>query len=170
MSDATELLVRLEFCVHGKVQRVHMRAYTKRKANELGLCGWCRNTPEGTVVGVAEGHAPSVAALRHWLATEGSPAARIDRLDVTRFEQIGALSAEFVVGVGASALPLPFSVDKSYGHAPRAPRASRLRQPERAVHRGALQAADKEVRAARRKELASIAHCLPSALGQPSEP
>lgn len=102
-------LVRLEFEVHGKVQRVHFRAHTKRRADELGLSGFCRNTPSSTVVGKVEGPSEKVAEFRKWLA-RGSPAARVDHVDIALLEPIGALSPEYAGS---------FLVDKSFGHAPR---------------------------------------------------
>ena len=35
--------------VKGKVQGVWFRAFTKEKAEELGLTGWVQNQPEGSV-------------------------------------------------------------------------------------------------------------------------
>lgn len=100
-------LVRMPFVVHGKVQRVFFRVYTKRHADSLGVTGWCRNTPEGTVVGVAEGPAVDVAHLRQWLEREGSPNSRIDRLEAPPAEPIDARTYT------------TFEIDKSFGHAPR---------------------------------------------------
>ena len=46
---------RIEAVVSGTVQGVSFRYYTQRKAMELGLTGWVRNEPDGTVRLVAEG-------------------------------------------------------------------------------------------------------------------
>ena len=43
MLDAAHIIV------HGQVQGVWFRAGTKEKADELGLLGWVKNRPEGTV-------------------------------------------------------------------------------------------------------------------------
>mmetsp|Transcript_1923 Transcript_1923/g.4899 ORF Transcript_1923/g.4899 Transcript_1923/m.4899 type:complete len:142 (-) Transcript_1923:139-564(-) len=102
-------LARLEFTVHGRVQRVFFRAYTKRKADALGLVGWCKNTPENTVVGVVEGESTAIEAMRVWLSTTGSPKSRIARLDVNAYSKINRTTFA------------DFSVDDSYGHAPRQP-------------------------------------------------
>ena len=45
----------LEFEIHGKVQGVFFRKYTKKQADKLKLTGWVMNTKKGTVVGVANG-------------------------------------------------------------------------------------------------------------------
>lgn len=98
-----------KFEVLGVVQGVFFRKFTKAKAIELGLTGWCRNTPGGTVEGefeyvagevdnkesnqsqsiyskdnssrckVALLHRDSVAEFRHWLCKVGSPNSRIER-------------------------------------------------------------------------------------------
>jgi hypothetical protein len=73
---------RLEFEVFGKVQSttvmyartrillllcihigVYFRACTKEQADKLGLVGWVKNTPEGTVVGQAEGSSDKINAM-----------------------------------------------------------------------------------------------------------
>ena len=41
--------------VHGVVQGVGFRWFAERTARALGLCGWVRNRPDGTVETVAEG-------------------------------------------------------------------------------------------------------------------
>eukprot|EP00579_Thalassiosira_antarctica_P027657 CAMPEP_0202021624 /NCGR_PEP_ID=MMETSP0905-20130828/47402_1 /ASSEMBLY_ACC=CAM_ASM_000554 /TAXON_ID=420261 /ORGANISM="Thalassiosira antarctica, Strain CCMP982" /LENGTH=127 /DNA_ID=CAMNT_0048583549 /DNA_START=61 /DNA_END=440 /DNA_ORIENTATION=+ len=46
--------VSTKFEVSGIVQGVSFRRHTKAKAEELGLMGWCRNTPHGTVEGEYE--------------------------------------------------------------------------------------------------------------------
>jgi acylphosphatase len=46
---------RLEATVRGRVQGVGFRHFTRRTARELGLVGFVRNDPDGTVTVVAEG-------------------------------------------------------------------------------------------------------------------
>jgi len=85
--------ITIKFEVSGKVQGVFFRKYTKAKAEELGLTGFCRNTPRGTVQGEFEyaasssssaeiDHDPSnnkeAIAFQKWLCTVGSPKSRID--------------------------------------------------------------------------------------------
>lgn len=57
------------------------RKHTEEKAKELGLVGWVMNTPEGTVVGQAQGDPAALQTLRKWLQEEGSPKSRIDRCE-----------------------------------------------------------------------------------------
>ncbi len=47
--------VRLQGIVTGVVQGVNFRWYTQRRASDLGLVGWVRNRPDGSVEFVAEG-------------------------------------------------------------------------------------------------------------------
>jgi acylphosphatase len=68
---------RLRFEVFGKVQRVFFRKFTAEKATTLGLRGWCKNEPHGTVVGEAVGAPEAIAQFQHWLRHEGSPQSQI---------------------------------------------------------------------------------------------
>lgn len=40
---------------YGRVQGVYFRAHTQREARRLGLTGWVRNEPDGTVEAFFEG-------------------------------------------------------------------------------------------------------------------
>lgn len=62
--------------VSGRVQGVFYRATTRRRALELGLEGWARNLPDGTVEVVASGGQRAVEELCEWLH-EGPGAARV---------------------------------------------------------------------------------------------
>ncbi|ABB39240.1 acylphosphatase [Oleidesulfovibrio alaskensis G20] len=48
---------RIACTVHGRVQGVGFRYWTKRKAAALGLRGWVKNAPDGTVMLEAAGEA-----------------------------------------------------------------------------------------------------------------
>ncbi len=71
---------RMHAIVHGRVQGVFFRDYTQRQAEMLGLDGWVRNLPDGTVETVFEGEAAQVDAMCAWLET-GSPMSRVSRVD-----------------------------------------------------------------------------------------
>ncbi|MCL2766656.1 MAG: acylphosphatase [Peptococcaceae bacterium] len=58
--------VRAHFLVSGKVQGVYYRASTKKKALALGLVGWVRNCPDGSVEGVVEGDKDRVDDMLLW--------------------------------------------------------------------------------------------------------
>ena len=51
-------------CTHEQVQGVFFRACTAEEAQELGLVGWVRNTPTGSVAGEAQGPESQLATFR----------------------------------------------------------------------------------------------------------
>ncbi|MCP4415882.1 MAG: acylphosphatase [Chloroflexi bacterium] len=82
---------QLTAIVHGYVQGVSFRYYTRRAANQLGLAGWVANRWDGTVKVVAEG---DEAALRGLLAFlhEGSPYANVQQVESSWAEATAAFS------------------------------------------------------------------------------
>ncbi|KAM5380233.1 hypothetical protein ACJZ2D_003684 [Fusarium nematophilum] len=46
---------RVYFVVHGTVQGVGFRYFTRKVAHEYGVSGWCRNTHDNKVEGEAQG-------------------------------------------------------------------------------------------------------------------
>lgn len=62
--------------VEGHVQGVSFRAYTQKKASELGLEGFVRNLTDGRVEMVVEGPEEQVQQLEDW-CWKGSPAAKV---------------------------------------------------------------------------------------------
>lgn len=67
--------------VSGIVQGVYYRYSTKEKADELGLSGFVRNLPDGSVEAHAEGEEEDVLGLIEW-CRQGPRGARVDRIDV----------------------------------------------------------------------------------------
>lgn len=67
--------------VIGRVQGVFFRDYTRREAERLGLSGWVKNMPDGSVEALLSGSTETVDAMLAWLH-EGSPAARVQRVVV----------------------------------------------------------------------------------------
>lgn len=74
--------------VHGRVQRVGFREYTRRAAMDLHLHGWVGNCPDGTVDVLAEGEAAQIDALLSWLH-EGSPFSQVTRVDYNEESPLG---------------------------------------------------------------------------------
>jgi acylphosphatase len=72
--------VRLRARISGRVQGVFYRASTEREARALGLHGWVRNCPDGTVELVAEGSRPACEALLEY-CRHGPPAARVQAIE-----------------------------------------------------------------------------------------
>ena len=80
--------VRVRARVTGLVQGVFYRASTAERAEELGLCGWVRNTSDGAVELEAEGPQDRVEALLAW-CRKGPPAARVRDVTAERVPVTG---------------------------------------------------------------------------------
>ena len=68
--------VRAELKILGRVQGVFYRQSTKETAVRLGLTGWVRNCPGGSVEAVFEGEKSTVEQAIEW-CRQGPPAARV---------------------------------------------------------------------------------------------
>lgn len=66
--------------IHGRVQGVAFRWFTRQQATELGISGWVRNCSDGSVEVEAHGERSALEELKQRLA-EGPPAARVERID-----------------------------------------------------------------------------------------
>ena len=66
---------------HGKVQGVWYRAGTREKALQLGLCGWAKNCPDGTVEIHAEGEKEILELFINW-CRKGPPTDQVSSLDI----------------------------------------------------------------------------------------
>ncbi|EDV48208.1 acylphosphatase-2 [Drosophila erecta] len=76
---SNEPVLSCQFEVFGIVQGVSFRMYTLRRAQKLGVRGWCKNTNENTVKGEIQAHRHSFESMRLWLKHTGSPTSRIDK-------------------------------------------------------------------------------------------
>jgi acylphosphatase len=74
-------LKQVHLFVRGRVQGVFFRASTQREAKRLGLTGWVKNRPDGSVEILAEGEEDGLKELIGW-ANRGPTAARVERVDV----------------------------------------------------------------------------------------
>jgi acylphosphatase len=72
--------VCISFRVHGEVQGVGFRRFAAREAQALGLAGWVRNDPGGTVSGEVDGPEAALMAFRARLA-QGPAFGQVSRLD-----------------------------------------------------------------------------------------
>ena len=81
-------MIRRRVVVHGLVQGVFFRDTVRRRATELGVAGWVRNTWDGTVEAVFEGSPDAVESLVA-LCREGPRGARVDRIDVFEDDPMG---------------------------------------------------------------------------------
>ena len=66
--------------VTGHVQGVFFRAWTREQAEALGVSGWVRNRPDGSVEAVIEGDDGQLDAMEARLR-EGPAHARVDTLE-----------------------------------------------------------------------------------------
>ena len=73
---------RVRIVVRGLVQGVGFRYNTRAEASRLGLTGYVKNLPDGTVEIVAEGEAQPLRELAEW-AKQGPPAANVKEIGVT---------------------------------------------------------------------------------------
>ena len=65
--------------VHGHVQGVFFRASTQKKAEGLGLSGWVKNRPDGSVEIHAEGSREKLEELIAW-CRNGPPQAEVSTI------------------------------------------------------------------------------------------
>lgn len=70
----------LRLVVHGRVQGVGFRYATVEQGRRLGLDGWARNLPDGSVEVIAAGPSEAVERLAAW-CRRGPPSARVSRVD-----------------------------------------------------------------------------------------
>ncbi len=73
-----EIAVRVR--VTGRVQGVWYRAWTQERARELGLSGWVRNEPDGSVAALLAGPEPAVQQMLDAMRG-GPPAAQVAGVD-----------------------------------------------------------------------------------------
>ncbi len=85
--------IRKYILFYGRVQGVGFRYYAVNKANQLGLTGWVRNLPDGTVEMEVQGEEPLIDELiiflqnRTYIWIERLEAKSIPLADDTRFEE-----------------------------------------------------------------------------------
>ncbi|MGN6848647.1 MAG: acylphosphatase [Sphingomicrobium sp.] len=71
--------------VTGRVQGVFFRAWTREQAERLGVFGWVRNCPDGSVEAHLEGPEQRVAELFE-LLKRGPSGARVDKVEIEDVE------------------------------------------------------------------------------------
>jgi len=73
----TAVRVRIKGIVHG----VSFRSSMARIASDLGVRGWVKNNPDGSVEAFLEGDERNVKRVLDW-AKLGPPRARVDKVEV----------------------------------------------------------------------------------------
>ena len=83
---------RLDATVRGRVQGVGFRRYVMRWARRLGVSGWVRNEPDGSVRLAAHGEGPALDRLTR-LLWGGPPGADVTAVEATRTRTLGAFDS-----------------------------------------------------------------------------
>lgn len=85
--------IRKHIVFYGRVQGVGFRYYAVNKANQLGLTGWVKNLPDGTVEMEVQGEEPLIDQLiiflqnRTYIWIEKLNARSIPLLDDSSFQE-----------------------------------------------------------------------------------
>ncbi len=66
--------------IYGRVQGVGFRYYTQKKAEELGIKGFVKNRPDGSVYVEAEGEEAALETFVSWCET-GPPWAHVRQVE-----------------------------------------------------------------------------------------
>ncbi len=72
--------IRVALRISGGVQGVYYRRDAHREAQRLGLSGFVRNEPDGSVYAEAEGQPDRVGSFIHW-CRKGPPNALVDAVE-----------------------------------------------------------------------------------------
>jgi acylphosphatase len=83
---------RVRATVTGRVQGVYFRTYTQDEAQKLGVAGWVRNLPDGSVEAAIEGDSDKVDQMVNWLKT-GTPMAEVKSVETTEETPLNEQSA-----------------------------------------------------------------------------
>ena len=76
-------MIRAHILISGSVQGVGFRYFIKKKADELGLAGWVRNTSYGKVEVLLQGRKEQVQAMLAF-CKEGPPLAEVKEIHVAK--------------------------------------------------------------------------------------
>lgn len=90
------MAARARLTIRGLVQGVWYRGSMQHEAQRLGVAGWVRNAPDGSVVAEVEGERPAVDALVAW-AQHGPAGARVSDVRVEWIPASGAERGSFAI-------------------------------------------------------------------------
>lgn len=74
-------MIAKHYIIEGRVQGVGFRYFVVRQARSMGLVGWVRNLPDGTVEAIAAGPTSALSELEDALR-QGPLMSRVDRVAV----------------------------------------------------------------------------------------
>jgi len=86
---------RLTVCIRGRVQGVGFRYATLAQAQALGLAGWVRNRPDGSVEAAFYGPRVILEQALAW-CREGPSAARVAEVEVS-WEPVDSAPQTFTI-------------------------------------------------------------------------
>jgi len=84
-------LSSVQAIIYGRVQGVFFRDFVARRATELGLTGYVRNLPDGSVEVLTEGERKQLEKLIGYLKV-GPSAARVEKVVTSWSEYTGSYS------------------------------------------------------------------------------
>lgn len=87
-TEVINMLKRLYVRVYGIVQGVGFRKFVQIHAMRLGIKGYAKNLPDGTVEVVAEGHEEALSKLLEYIK-RGPPLAEVEKVDYKFIEYKG---------------------------------------------------------------------------------
>lgn len=76
------IMATIHLIIQGKVQGVFYRVSARKKAVEMGINGWVKNTPERHVEIIAQGTNEQLQKLIEW-CRQGPSKARVDHIITT---------------------------------------------------------------------------------------
>jgi len=88
-AESPEDQIRVHLTIEGWVQGVFYRASTVQEATRLGVKGWVRNCPDGSVEVVAEGNKKKIDELIEW-CRQGPAGAQVRNVQLRRENHQGA--------------------------------------------------------------------------------
>ena len=74
-------MTRVHVQIRGRVQGVFFRAEARARAESLGVAGWVRNAPDGSVEAVFEGDDQRVDSMVDW-CRRGPSGAQVDEVEL----------------------------------------------------------------------------------------
>jgi len=80
-------VVQYQIEISGRVQGVGFRYFVQKKADELNIKGWVKNTPQGSVVAMAQGDETDVETFIDYLRI-GPTMARVKNLSKTQMPEL----------------------------------------------------------------------------------
>ena len=79
--------IKVHVIISGRVQGVWFRVNTKKKADELDLSGWVKNTEDGKVEAVFEGDEKNIYDMIRW-CSKGSTNSKVSKIEIFKKKYI----------------------------------------------------------------------------------